>query len=51
MSDPMLAFLLALAVLLFLVGWVPFLDRLQRIFRDRRDTTAAALRIPRISRR
>jgi hypothetical protein len=51
MSDQMLAFLLALAVLLFLVGWVPFLDLLRRVIRDRRDAAATASRILRISRR
>jgi hypothetical protein len=51
MSDQMLAFLLALAILLFLVGWVPFLDLLQRVIRNHREAAEAALRSLRISRR
>jgi beta-lactamase regulating signal transducer with metallopeptidase domain len=43
--------LLALAILLFLVGWVPFLDLLQRAIRNHREAAAAALRSLRISRR
>lgn len=42
MSDPLLAFTLSLAILLFMAAWVPFLDFLQRIIRKYRDTTAAA---------
>jgi hypothetical protein len=42
MSDQLLAFILALAILLFMVAWVPFLDFLQGVIRKYRDTTAVA---------
>ncbi len=42
MSDQLLAFILALAILLFMVAWVPFLDLAQGLIRKYRDTTAAA---------
>ncbi len=51
MSDPLLAFTLSLAILLFMAAWVPFLDFLQRIIRKYRDTTAAASPRLRTSRR
>ena len=41
MSDQLLSLILSLAILFFLVAWVPFLDLLQRIIRRRRDMSAA----------
>jgi hypothetical protein len=42
MSDQLLALILTVAIFLFLVGWIPFLDLLQRVIRKYRDTTVAA---------
>ncbi len=51
MSDQLLALILTLAIFLFLVAWVPFLDLLQRVIRKYRETTVAAPTRLRTSRR